>query len=361
MDTVLKPTVAKILSDTDRPIQETAKLCRGNFNDVRDDAASPDVDSIFQTSLQLKRKLDGLERLDESHSGWPLLAAFVNCEYQLFLANIHIPLRNNPWLSHWVEVVRSWQKNSMSESLKHQMANGAPTLQFVRGIRAEFLKMLISPPSGQSIEDLARHSPKSVADSLINSPAKDFNLNNYIRILEEEGIYEPSLISTEPAGASTATNLARVNGIFSENSIDEASIVSQLKDDPSTALHRLRTLPMDIRSMELINSLLFAGLLDEHNPPGLMQDYIQHGLRQIEQRYSDNVTHEIIQEIPVRPEDRDEQARIIKLTVLFMRNLIGRGVITAQAIYYEMQEICVRFIWVKEVRDFRNDLETGIL
>ena len=50
---------------------------------------------------------------------------------------------------------------------------------------------------------------------------------------------------------------------------------------------------------------------------------------------------------------REAQIRAIKLLVLFMTNLVRRGFVDPQSIYYEAQEICVRYIWVSDVRAFR--------
>ena len=50
---------------------------------------------------------------------------------------------------------------------------------------------------------------------------------------------------------------------------------------------------------------------------------------------------------------RIAQIRAIKLLVLFMTNFVRKGLVDPQRIYFEAQEVCVRYIWVGEVRTFR--------
>lgn len=57
--------------------------------------------------------------------------------------------------------------------------------------------------------------------------------------------------------------------------------------------------------------------------------------------------------------DREAQIRAIKLLVLFIRNLIRKGVVGPEEIFFEIREICVRYIWIREVREFRVWVEEG--
>jgi hypothetical protein len=36
-----------------------------------------------------------------------------------------------------------------------------------------------------------------------------------------------------------------------------------------------------------------------------------------------------------------------------------KGLVGPQVLYFEVQEICVRYVWVREVREFRNWVEGG--
>jgi hypothetical protein len=46
--------------------------------------------------------------------------------------------------------------------------------------------------------------------------------------------------------------------------------------------------------------------------------------------------------------------------LLFIKNLIRKGLVGTEVLYFEIQEICVRYIWIKEVRDFKTWVEQGV-
>jgi hypothetical protein len=287
--------------------------------------------------------------------GWALLAEFLHCEYQLYRANIQTPLRYNPWLSHWVEVVQTEQTKFNISSSNGQASQSSPTLDEIRKTRAEFVKTILEDYSSLQEE---HRTPAALFQELGSSPSKLFDLAPYIHMLEEEGIYEPFNNSIKESSTAPSRDENKVS--LQQDSIpSRADLLVALKDDHLAALDQLTALPINLKSLELINSLLFSGALDDYDPPILMHNFIQQALRKIESR--DTVTTN--QDIAMTPAsmnvDLDEQARAVKLLVLFMRNLISRNVVNPQAIFFEIQEICVRFIWVKEVRDFRNELESG--
>ena len=183
----------------------------------------------------------------------------------------------------------------------------------------------------------------------------DFNVNQYIRMLEEEGIYEPKTSdSTAQARDTPATNSVR------DSYKNKDDFLYRLKKDPVTTLDKLKDLPVDLQSLELINSLLFSGSLDDYDPTSFVQDYIQHALRCIEHLGPDAENSQDASALASGSGRRDDQLRAIKLLILFIRNLLTRNVLSLQTSYFELQEICVRFIWVKEVRDLKNDLESGV-
>jgi hypothetical protein len=60
---------------------------------------------------------------------------------------------------------------------------------------------------------------------------------------------------------------------------------------------------------------------------------------------------------------REEIARLVTLLLLFMRSLYRKGIVARASLDWELQELCVRYIWVEEVREFRKgfrpDLRVG--
>ena len=163
---------------------------------------------------------------------------------------------------------------------------------------------------------------------------------------------------------------------------------------------------VDLKNLELLNGVLASPVLEDLGIGAidLARDFIQHGLRDIESmaetspnsettsgsRRSNNpsalagIGTEYASSPPLEfllrgggtassgtttgsdqraaPKgDREAQARAVKLLVLFMKNLIKRGIASAEpaGLLYEVEEVCVRYMFLPEVRDFRRWLEGG--
>jgi hypothetical protein len=55
-----------------------------------------------------------------------------------------------------------------------------------------------------------------------------------------------------------------------------------------------------------------------------------------------------------------EQAQAVKVLVVYLRNLIGRGILPLDIVYLDVQEVCVRYIFLAEVREFRTWLQGAV-
>lgn len=147
-----------------------------------------------------------------------------------------------------------------------------------------------------------------------------------------------------------------------------------IEADPANALAMLSHLPIDIPSLDRLTLLLQSGDLAEYglDRATVTRHYLQHGLRQIESMASSSGSGERglsggrMREDGTGPDDgysgprgRDAQARAVRLLVLFVRNLVRKALVPPEELYFEIQEICVRFVWIREVREFRAFLEEG--
>ncbi|TKA70677.1 hypothetical protein B0A49_04381 [Cryomyces minteri] len=229
-------------------------------------------EDAFDQSLRLKRTLDEEERLAEyylrNHNHLasvpddlrePLQRAssrILRCEYHLYMLNSNTPLKYNPFLSHWVEIVRGWDRKVGELQGQHSLNT---ELLFPLRTRRDFVVLIL----------------QGIPFKLINDRLSDQSL-----------------------------------------SADEAS--------------------------------------------GFVRTYIQHSLRDTERRSKNVPTDDETTTADTPYTDPDSQTRALKLLVLFVKNLIRKSIVAPEQIYYEIQEICVRYIWVKEVRDFRNFMETGV-
>jgi len=147
-----------------------------------------------------------------------------------------------------------------------------------------------------------------------------------------------------------------------------AEVEEALQIDPQGVIHALTRLPIDLTSLELLTNLLTSPNFQSMNLNGvsITCEYIQHSLRTIERMtsgntsdaegYSDDSTSEHSTD-SITPGGREEAIRAVKLMVLFLRNLLRRSVVQYQDLYFDIEEICVRYIWIKEVREFRKFLD----
>jgi hypothetical protein len=55
------------------------------------------------------------------------------------------------------------------------------------------------------------------------------------------------------------------------------------------------------------------------------------------------------------------QARAVALLVVYLRNLIASGVLPLDRVWLDVQEVCVRYIWLPQVREFRAWLEGSVV
>lgn len=56
---------------------------------------------------------------------------------------------------------------------------------------------------------------------------------------------------------------------------------------------------------------------------------------------------------PIVEYGKEAQSRAVIILLLFIKSSISKGFLEATSLFFELQEICVRYVWIKEVRDFR--------
>jgi hypothetical protein len=256
-----------------------------------------------------------------------------------------------------------------------RLENGRLSSCQIYSARAELVKAILT---SRNLQLISRRSPNEILGSLNEElPTAEFDLRPYITILEDEGIYEKSP-TPEAQATSKLVSLESVAVPSSKPNTEEA-LLSELRMSPETAISTIIHMPLDIPSLEIITSLLEKRVFEELSiePLPILRDFLQHSLRLIEKMGlpaptissetssntngagpSDSFNDQDSEEVPSR--DREAQVRAVKLMLLFIRNLVvHKKLLPPQEIYYEINEICVRYIWLKEVRDFRAFIEQG--
>ena len=111
----------------------------------------------------------------------------VNCEYRLYVLNQATPLRNNPFLSHWVEAVQRLATREIKMNTSAP-ADGHIGSEDINTVRVELVKALLQ---SRSPSQFARTSPRQLHANYVSlRQISPFAIRTYVRMLEEEGIYE---------------------------------------------------------------------------------------------------------------------------------------------------------------------------
>ncbi|KAF2140652.1 uncharacterized protein K452DRAFT_299382 [Aplosporella prunicola CBS 121167] len=231
---------------------------------------------------------------------------------------------------------RSWYERMLPDAaISLNLANAYPS--------AEYYRFHLTHLDNESILAAAKDNPLMAELDSAQQDSQDT-----IGLLEDGSVVSPD--ASFPTSAPP------------RKEIDNAGEITQLaRHDSMQAQQILVNLPIDVKSMEIINTILAAQATNNATVPPLdktviASGYIQHGLRSLERTPSDATS-------PLEPyspaDDPAEKARKVRLLVLFLKNLVKRNLVPPGDLNLDMQEICVRYAAIKEVRDFRHWLETG--
>ncbi|CAI6332838.1 unnamed protein product [Periconia digitata] len=356
-------------------------VCQSLEKEKGSEAAGAGLGDLFAESLRLKNTLDAFEEKARTCPSWEILSVLVNCEYRLYLLNQHTPLRNNPFLSHWVESIQRLEQQLSTDSvITHDVATTdvGITGRDIWIVRLGLIKAVLQ---SRNVSYFADKNPKQLYLEYVQLQRRQsFDLRPYIRMLEEEDIYERTPEPPEPQSQDTpgvSTTQPENDSISTANRPSKLSnfqqwkqdILFRLKTEPGVAIPELTHLPIELSSLDFLTTLLQENTLQSCSidPAPIISDYIQHALRLTEQMGEPSpaaLTLSEPEQIHTHDDQfvdhgREAQTRAVKLLLLFIRNLIRKALVGIEAIYFEIQEICVRYVWIKEVREFRAFIEEG--
>ncbi|KAF2199563.1 hypothetical protein GQ43DRAFT_473534 [Delitschia confertaspora ATCC 74209] len=394
---VLTAKEIKAFSDADRTLANAGVVYQ-YARDSKRPKAPEAIGMSFDECLRLKLKLDELEGRVKAEPSMSNLAVILNCEYQLYKLYEPTPVRYHPFLSHWVEAIQKLQSKWANVALEGGAGAGAGAGAVATGGNDALLdyrlvhktrclvifEYLLNGNRGSS---LATKTPRSLCETL---PSSDYELDvePFITMLEEEGIYDkpvsagllsipPSLPSPSPEKLeSTSRGISRDRS--SKLNLWKEKLLELLETSPESAVEKLTHLPIELPFLDFLTTLLQENMLQNTSiePFPVVHDFIQHSLRLIEEmgESSSNTSPEPSISAPTlglangdvpeefaseTPHGRDAQARAVKLLLLFIRNLVRKGLLSPGDIYFEISEICVRYVWIKEVREFSNFVQEG--
>ncbi|EOD45572.1 hypothetical protein UCRNP2_7710 [Neofusicoccum parvum UCRNP2] len=365
----------------------------------------------FIRTVNLITALDQLESDDAAGThilelpDHKVLLHYLNSHDQLLRLHPDAELQYHPALAHWVKTLLLWSDDWPTAELPSSDTH-------IRRIVVRYVKHILIELS-QSHEDapgkVLRPSVFLLSYGESASEPK-LSIESYISILDKEAIpwrtwYQNVLperalalgnpreeekktgtldgaggfeewyamnaraeAETSPEAGSAVSEVAAQDPGQSALACDQSEpsecltmeeIVKLSQKDPDQAQQMLVNLPIDLASMEVINGVLSTGKANLENRV-VACNYIQHGLRKLEDTSSDGSTGTNDSDEPYSPSlDPEEKKRKVKLLVLFIRNLIRRGLVPIDSLQYDIQEICVRYAPIKEVRELNHWFQTG--
>jgi len=326
-------------------------------------------ESGFEKSCRLKNTIDVFEMRARAEPSAQALAVLMNCEYLLWLLNRDTPLKQNPFLSHWVEAIQRLDAAG-GQRESNGVAKNELSVDKISAARVLWIKMLLQ---GGDFKHLLDQTPQQAIVSLSSDGLhRPFDLRPYVRMLEDEGIYEKT---PEPETNGQAAPSQPQNGVddihpptrtkepndSGEDLVQQrkTDILRNLELDTDAAIFEITRLPISLTYLDFLTTLLTNRILETHSidPAPIITQYIQHALRTIERMGKPPTPSD---EGDVLEYGKEAQSRYILLLLLFIKSLIRKGLVEMDTLYYEIAEISVRYVWIKEVRDFRSWAEEGI-
>ncbi|KAH6625143.1 hypothetical protein C7974DRAFT_195423 [Boeremia exigua] len=371
-------------------LEHLADVVRDNATVVKDlshvsTLQEDGVGGAFEKSLRVKGMIDALEAEAQRQPSWGMLAALVRSEYRLWALNAETPLRLNPFLSHWVEAVQRLE--TAAQPQRGQPATEGLSARDIAATRLETIKRMLRSDA----DAIALATPQQLYEA--RYPPTPFDVQPYVRMLEEEGIYEPSpappvsVTTTHDAPAPTGpratpqtpTHAPQKSTPQNERRTQrptlqewKASVLSTLDQNPTLIFAQLTRLPIALPALEFLTNLVTNSTLATHNIDAkeVVLCFIQHALRLVEhmgQPPSINHQPPPQTDIGVAVDDahgRDAQTRALRLLILFLKNLVRKGLVDVDpgekhTLYYDLEGMYHSYMWMKEVREFKTLIEEG--
>lgn len=284
MDFSATLTAAEIeaLSNYDqRSLQDAEnELVRMNERSVYKD------ESAFEKSLRVKNTLDVFEQTSRKAPSEHALAVFLNCENQLWRLNEGTPLQHNPFLSHWVEALQRLERPELGGK-PATIAPARITTEAIDGVRVLWIKAMLQ---GGGATEWTMYTPEEVGNILLRKALRQpFDLQLYVRMLEDEGIYEktpepegPAPLSgqSQPRDHTSGTTTTARTGLSPEETVQKqkADILHNLDVQPNVAIFDITRLPITLTYLDFLTTILTNRTLEKHaiDPAPVITQYIQH-------------------------------------------------------------------------------------
>lgn len=200
-----------------------------------------------------------------------------------------------------------------------------------------------SPSNGAPAQDqlstiLVRAVSELIPASLTNTVIEHLEANRSLL-----NLYPLDFLST-----STLTGLISFNPVLARGIVMLLLSEGASSTRRSEVLSTLSSLPVALATLDLVNRLIAQSrLLTEGETSLLLHGFLANAIRSAEAMAEGTAGYD--GEYGVG--GRRAQTRQVQLLCLFITSLLRTGVVDAKEVFYEVQELGVRFVFVKEARE----------
>jgi len=345
-------------------------------------------------------------------------ALMLNCEIVIWrLCGEVGDTRRHPFLTHWVEAEKEGQWVWDVEAGLGKEREADFVRRKIHTARLGLVRGLLTWDQDKMADDIGRMSARELCKRDWMS-SKHFPLESFLLTLVEDGVYtmeEACGLSTSNGATKSTNRIPSTSDGLPHHSPTQASsnathpqlstdtVLDLLLQDPTTTRQALAHLPVDIPPLDTLNTALASDILPALDMPraDLIRDYLQHALRTLE-RFHNSTTNipspsispslppdntmsaprvsatarpvagpsttiprnystysplvDANEEVTTPPPlmDKEAEKRAVQLLILFIKSCVKKGFASPDDVAFEIQEICVRWIWMREVREFRG-------
>lgn len=337
---------------------------------------------VEEISASTKLSANGQKTADDMER----VVIVLNAEYMILKHTSTTPLRQHPFLLHWVTAYDSIREDLQTNRDRLGTSEYSSQEVFLKS-RLEFIYFALKGLEDfTGVEDwpekhVGTMTPLALMEHTVELDAEPegLDLTPYATILNDVGValswelaallpdpsiqtLERGLVDLGPNEYSPASEKAPAptTPITTPFEPTLAEIEKYILIDPGKTVHLLTRLDGEIPSLNLLTQLAAK---DNHilasvgaDKTHVILEYIEHSLRTIEKLGQDD-NHDSYPDVNEPVRDKEKQEKLVKLLVMFIKNLLMEDLVKFQDILMEIKEICVRYIFIREVREFRAWLQ----
>lgn len=198
-------------------------------------------------------------------------------------------------------------------------------------VQPENTRTPVNPPT----PSIQQEAQAQVASIIIRATTEELSPDLTDRLLSHlansPSLYPMELLACSVLSALFNTNPSLTRGLVS------LFLASGSKSQRKDIITSLQFLPISLGSLEMLNDLVSkTALLNKDETSHLVHGVLSNGVRAAED---------------MGGVDKQAQARLVRLLCLFLQSVVRCDVVGLEDVYYIIQDLGVKFMYVKEARE----------